>query len=156
MNDVLIRLGPDVVVADLRASSKSEALRVVARHAAKCVQLPEEAVHQTLLHREALGTTAIGRGVAIPHAVVAGLTDAFSLFARARSPLAFDAADGVPVSFVYLLLSPPDQAAQSTHLLAAACRALRDPAVRNALEAAADDRSLRTVLDWALYKRPRL
>jgi nitrogen PTS system EIIA component len=156
MTDLLAWLDLDFVVADLRAASKSEAMRLIAHHAAKRVFLSEREVHEALLHRERLGTTAIGRGVALPHAVIPALADTFSLFARLSPPLAFDALDGVPVSFLYLLLSPAEQAAKSTHLLAAACRVFRDSTVRNALRAAENERSLRAVLDWALSKRPRI
>ena len=153
MSDLLHPAAVDQVVANLRADTKPDAIRWLARRAAEQLRLPEEPIFEALMYREALGTTAIGRGVAIPHAVIPQLGETFKLLARLTPPVPFGAADGVPVAIAFLLLSPPDRAAESTHLLAAVCRALRDPATMAAVAGATDDRRLQDVLNAAMDGR---
>ena len=67
-----------------------------------------------LRNRERLSATAIGHGVAVPHAYVAGIPRVMLLFARLRDALAYAAPDAVPVDLVFMLVGPPE--AQSGHL----------------------------------------
>ncbi len=69
-------------LADLAAADKNALLRDLATKAAASIALPEEAVAAGLLKREALGSTGIGAGIAMPHARFAGLSKSFGLFAR--------------------------------------------------------------------------
>ena len=69
---------------------------------------------QAVLSREALASTAVGRGVAIPHAYLEAISEPLVFFARAQPPLEHNAPDGVPVDLMFLLTGPPD--AQSKHL----------------------------------------
>jgi PTS system nitrogen regulatory IIA component len=146
MTSILDLLPPEHVFGGLRAATKAEALAQLARRAAGALGLPEAAVLQPLLRREALGSTAIGRGVAIPHAVLPMLDRSFALFALAAAPIPFDAVDRQPVQAIFLLLTPEACAAESTHLLALACRGLRDPAVLAGLGQAPDDGALHAAL----------
>ncbi|HLZ66109.1 MAG TPA: PTS sugar transporter subunit IIA [Aliidongia sp.] len=153
MTELLRPATVDRIIADLRVRTKPDAFRLLARRAAERVGLPEDPIFEALTYRETLGTTAVGRGIAIPHAVIPELRETFKLFARLVPPVPFGAADGVPVSLVFLLLTPPDRAAESTHLLASICRALRDPVTLAAVSGAADDRQLQAVLEAAMAGR---
>jgi PTS system nitrogen regulatory IIA component len=146
MISILDLLPPDRVFGGLRAATKAEALGQLAHRAAVALDLSEAVVLHALLRREALGSTAIGRGVAIPHAVLPMLDRSFALFALTATPIPFDAVDHQPVSAIFLLLTPETCAAESTHLLAHVCRGLRDPAVLTALAHAADDVALHDLL----------
>jgi PTS system nitrogen regulatory IIA component len=64
--------------------------------------------------REALGSTGLGQGVAVPHSQIAGLLTAVVLYVRPRVPLDFDAPDARPVTDVIALLVP--EGANTTHL----------------------------------------
>lgn len=81
---------------------------------------------EALLERERLGSTAIGKGVAIPHAVAPGIERMIGVFARLRPACAFDALDDRPVDLVFMLLAP--DTCGSTHLkaLAKIARCLHD------------------------------
>ncbi|GGF30017.1 nitrogen regulatory protein [Aliidongia dinghuensis] len=146
-------LPPDRVFGGLSATSKAEALGQLAARAAAALGLPTGLVLQSLLWREALGSTAIGHGVAIPHAVLPVLDHSFALFARAAVPIPFDGVDGRPVSAIFLLLTPEDCAAESTHLLAQVCRGLRDPQALPALDRAGSDAALYATLTGLLVGR---
>jgi len=153
MPSLLELLTPERVISQLRVATKSDALRQLAGRAAAAVGLPEDKVFQALCRREALGSTAIGRGVAIPHAVLPALGQSFCLFALTATPIPFDAVDGYPVSAIFVFLTPEDCAAESTHLLARVCRTLRDPPAIPLLRQAVGDAALHDTLTRLLGNR---
>jgi mannitol/fructose-specific phosphotransferase system IIA component (Ntr-type) len=98
------------------------------------VALHRDALLQALLEREALGSSAVGLGLAIPHtrSMVVGATA--MAFARLRRALPFGAADGVPVRVVLLIVAPyGPTGALYQPLLAAVAGAARDDAGRRRL-----------------------
>ncbi len=137
-------LGPDRVFDRLRVADKAALLTELGRRAAAALGLPEAAVTASLAAREALGSTGVGNGIAVPHARVEGLPALAGFFARLARPIDYAAIDGRQVDLVFLLLSPADGA----HLaaLAAMSRRLRDKAVAAAIRAAPDAEALRALL----------
>lgn len=119
-------LKPDRVVADLRATSKKQALQELARHGAKVTGLNERAIFEVLLEREKLGTTGVGNGIAIPHGKLDELDGLYGLFARVERPVDFDSIDGDPVDLMFLLLAPESSGADHLKALARISRLLRD------------------------------
>jgi PTS system nitrogen regulatory IIA component len=91
-----------------------------------CGVVPAEAVLAALQSREALGSTGLGKGFALPHARVEGLTRFIGLFARLGRPIEYDAIDGAPVDVVFLLLMPADAANAQMAALAAVSRRFRN------------------------------
>lgn len=125
---------PEGVIASLPAANKGQTLRELARRGARLSGLDEAAVNKALLEREALGSTGIGRGVALPHARIPGLKRFVGVVARLAQPIEFEAIDQRPVDLLFLLLAPEnaprDQIAalaRISHLFrdAGACEALR-------------------------------
>ncbi|MFC4727818.1 PTS sugar transporter subunit IIA [Coralloluteibacterium thermophilus] len=95
-------------------------------------------VLQALLARERIGSTALGHGVAVPHA---RLEDdggrVCAAFLRLSTPIDFGAPDGAPVDLL-LALSMPQHCSEHLQLLAEVSERLGDPALREALRAAPD------------------
>lgn len=131
----LFTLQPDAV-GTIRADSKVEILEKLAGSFAKVYGLDAKAVLARIQEREALGSTGFGRGVAIPHARIDGLTRPVAAFLRLESPAQFDAADGMPVDIIFGLLSPENAGAAHLHALAAISRLMRDEAMHSALSLA--------------------
>jgi PTS system nitrogen regulatory IIA component len=129
-------LGSDGIVLRSGASSKREALRVIADAAAQSLNLDEGKVLDALLEREALGSTGLGNGVAIPHARVEGLTRICGVFVRMDTPVAYGAVDDRPVDLLFALFAPPRDGAEHLRALAAVSRALRSPELREKLRQA--------------------
>lgn len=123
---------PEAVVA-IRADSKPAILQSLAACFARVYGLDEAAVLARIEDRERLGSTGFGRGVAIPHARIEGLNRPVAAFLRLESPVAFDAADGMPVDLVFGLLSPEHAGAAHLHALAAISRLMRDARMHAAL-----------------------
>ncbi|WP_339913517.1 PTS sugar transporter subunit IIA [uncultured Brevundimonas sp.] len=129
-------LSQDGVVLRSGASSKRQALHVVAEAAAATLGLPEARVLEALLEREALGSTGLGSGVAVPHARIEGIDRVSAVFVRLDTPVAYGAVDDRPVDLMFALFAPPRDGADHLRALAAASRALRSPALREHLRQA--------------------
>jgi nitrogen PTS system EIIA component len=119
-------LTPRSVVAQLRVTGKKQVLQEIARRAAAATGINERRIYEVLSERERLGTTGIGRGVAVPHGKLAELTRVYGLFARLDRPIAFDSIDNQPVDLVFVLLAPLDAGAEHLKALAMVSRLLRD------------------------------
>jgi PTS system nitrogen regulatory IIA component len=121
-------IGPDGVIANLKASSKKQALQELAHRASAITGLHERAIFDTLLERERLGTTGVGLGIAIPHGKLADIDRIYGLFARLKQPIDFDAIDEQPVDLIFVLLAPESAGADHLKALARVSRLLRDKA----------------------------
>jgi len=129
-------LTPESVIPALRATSKKQALQDLAKRAAEITGLSERAVFDVLLEREQLGTTGVGRGIAIPHGKLTGIDRIHGMFARLERPIDFEAIDDRPVDLIFLLLAPQSAGADHLKALARVSRLLRDNAVCDKLRAA--------------------
>jgi nitrogen PTS system EIIA component len=129
-------LAPDCVFSGLRATDKTSLIKELAKRGATRIGLETDAVAEPLFAREALGSTGIGRGIALPHARIPKLQRFFALLARLEKPIDFAAIDEQPVDLVFLLLTPEN--AGREHLTALACisRVLRNGDVVRSLRGA--------------------
>ena len=144
---VLELVGPSGVMADLEASSKKHALELMAAFAAQSLGLSSKAVFTVLVDREKLGSTGVGRGIAIPHAKMAGLEGIHGFLIRSREAVPFEAVDDEPVDLFFLLLAPESAGAEHLKALARVSRALRDRETVKALREAAGAGAMRAVLE---------
>jgi PTS system nitrogen regulatory IIA component len=142
----LHELFPPDRVLRLRAADKGAVLGELSRRAAAMLALPAGEVSAALAAREALGSTGVGAGIAVPHARLHGLDAPAGLFARLDKPVDWAAIDGRPVDLVFLLVSPDKGGAEHLAALAAATRRLRDAAVAAAIRAAKDPAGIRGAL----------
>jgi PTS system nitrogen regulatory IIA component len=126
-------VSPQAVLCGARAASKKQALQEIAHRAADAYGLEVRGVVEGLLAREKLGSTAMGNGVAIPHARVAGLEGIVAVFARLDRPVDFEAADGQGVDLIFALLAPQDAGADHLRALAKVSRLMRDASIRKKL-----------------------
>jgi PTS system nitrogen regulatory IIA component len=129
-------ISPRGVLANLRASSKKQALQELAKRAAEITSESERAIFEVLLERERLGTTGVGNGIAIPHGKLASLPRLYALFAKLEQPIDFDAIDEQPVDLICLLLAPQTAGADHLKALAQVSRLLRDRQVCDKLRGA--------------------
>ncbi len=116
-------------------NSKSQVLRTVV----ELMQLPEEVdrdfLYKVLLAREALGSTGVGDGVAIPHVrnpIVLHITRPVLTLCFLEQPIPFGAIDGEPVNTLFTLISPTVRA--HLHLLSRLGYVLRNPGFKDALK----------------------
>ena len=124
------------VVLRSGASSKRQALQTVAEAAAQALGMPESRIMEALLEREALGSTGLGSGVAVPHARLEGIARVTAVFVRLENPVAYGAVDDRPVDLLFALFAPPRDGAEHLRALAAVSRTLRSPEMRERLRQA--------------------
>lgn len=129
-------------VAVIDVADKDEILCRLAAIFAAAWDLDAGMVLDHLQEREALGSTGFGRGVAIPHARISGISRPVAALLKLRQPVDFAAADGLPVDLVFGLLSPENSGATHLHALAAISRMVRDEKVHDALSDAVDAEAL--------------
>jgi PTS system nitrogen regulatory IIA component len=121
-------LSSDCVMLDVRAKDKASLLRQLCTEAATKVGLNAEEVVSQIAKREALGSTGLGNGLALPHARLKGLKTPFAVLAQLHHGIDFDAIDNQPVDIVLLLLlSDTANGDAQLNALACAARKLRDP-----------------------------
>jgi PTS system nitrogen regulatory IIA component len=129
--DILAR---DAVILDLGVQTKREVLAEMANALAKVEpQIEADRLLEVLLEREALQSTGIGEGVAIPHGKMVGLDRLVASFARSHEGVDFEAIDGQPTHHFFLLVVPEHSGGQYLKALARISRFFRDPAFRQRL-----------------------
>ena len=136
----------ECVTANLKATSKKQALQDLARRAADVSGLHERAVFDVLMERERLGTTGVGNGIAIPHGKLPNLDRLYGLFARLNQPIDFQAIDERPVDLVFVLLAPEGAGADHLKALARISRLLRDQNVCDKLRGTDNAEALFAIL----------
>ncbi len=139
---------PECIVLDVPASYSGQALEEVGKLLNARHGLRSSAVVARLVRREKRGSTALGYGVAIPHADVPGLGRPLAAFVRMRDPVPFDAPDRQPVRDLLVLVVP--RPAMSVHfdMLTHYRALLSNREFREQLAACEDETSV-----WRLFER---
>lgn len=108
-------LTPGRSQVNVPGGSKKRVLEQIAKVIAQDLpDLDAQAIFESLIAREKLGSTGFGNGIAIPHCRMAGCNSPLSAVLRLEAPVDFDAIDGAPVDLLFVLLVP--QAATDEHL----------------------------------------
>ena len=130
-------LSPERICCDVHSSSKKRLLELISIELARnSDQLSQREIFESLCARERLGSTGLGRGVAIPHGRVKGTSHVEASFFRLSKPLSFDAADGEPVDLLFALAVPEDCGQDHLKLLAHIAELFSDPELLEDLRSA--------------------
>lgn len=130
----------------IAAASKRQALSIAAEIAGRQFGIKVSDVLDALLEREALGSTGVGYGVAVPHARLAGLQRLRGVFVRLEQPVEFEAVDDRPVDLIFALFAPPQASGEHLRALARVSRLLRRADVREQLRQAHGADAIRALL----------
>lgn len=141
------RISAADIILGLEVGSKRSLLQALAAEAASRLGRAEGEILAALQARETLGSTALGRGVALPHAQLAGNHPPVMLLARLCHPIDYEARDEEPVDLVILMLWPEVAAEGFMPALAETCRALREPQALRRLRGAASAEEVVAILD---------
>jgi nitrogen PTS system EIIA component len=128
------------------APGKRQALSTIAEIASRSFGLKSADVLDALLDREAVASTGVGHGVAVPHARLAGLARVRGVFMRLEQPVAFGAVDDRPVDLIFALFAPPEASGEHLRALARVSRLLRQSDIREQLRKARSVDALRALL----------
>jgi PTS system nitrogen regulatory IIA component len=121
-------LSAERIRCDVQSSSKKRLLEVISEELARnSDEFSKREIFESLCARERLGSTGLGKGVAIPHGRVKGSRHVQASFIRLKKPLPFDAADGEPVDLLFCLAVPEDCGEDHLKLLAQVAEMFSDP-----------------------------
>jgi PTS system nitrogen regulatory IIA component len=121
------------------ATSKKKVLENLSEKLANNSKAIEaDKIFQALLERERLGSTGLGKGVAIPHARVPNLPHSVAAMLMLETPINFDAADNKPVDIIFGLLVPEEDNEHCLQYLSSLVTMFRDPAICEKIRAATD------------------
>ena len=134
----LLRLfDPRTCLFDLQATSKDVALEAIVARIAAAGTHHHQILLDMLRNREALGSTAVVKGVAFPHGRSLAVTRLTAVFARSPGGVPFDSTDGEPTHLFFALLAPPqDRDNQYLPALGRIVETVQDDTLRDRLLAA--------------------
>lgn len=138
-------LSKQAVSADLKGTNKEEIIRELAElliSAGEVDKKHKNKLVEILLAREALGSTAIGQGVGIPHGKSECVDKLVGAFGLSQKGVNFDSLDGEPVYTFFLLVAPVDSAGPHLKALARISRILKDKFFRESLKTAKDEKTI--------------
>lgn len=139
------------VESQLAARTKEQAIREILEGLYKRRAIGERAsILQSLLQREQLGSTAIGDGVALPHARVETLPEAVLFVAVSREGVDFQGADGVPCRLIILFLIPATDTSLSLKILSQLAKLTSDKDLCSRLIGAGSNEKLYSILEEAV------
>lgn len=138
-------LSKKAVVTDLKSSKKEDVIKELVDaliNAGDIDKRHRNKLIDALMAREALGSTAIGQGIAIPHAKSDCVSKLLAAFALSKKGVDFDSLDGDLAYIFFLLVAPQDSAGPHLKALARISRLLKDKYFRDTLRACADEKAV--------------
>src|SRR5262249_10317642 len=142
----------EAIIPELTATTKEAVIRemVESLRAAGYFKAGEpEDIVKAILRRETLGSTGIGRGVAIPHTKHSSVDRLVGTVAVSHSGVPFNSVDGEPVYVLVLLVSPQDQPGPHLRALENVARSMRDDGFVRSLRQATTRDAIWALLDEA-------
>ena len=142
----------DAIRARVDATTKEGVIREMVDALVKSGNIQaadQEGIVKAIMKREDLGSTGIGRGVAVPHTKHPSVTKLVGTVAVSPRGIDFESLDGDPVQLFFLLVSPPDRPGDHLRALENISRQLRDDGFCRQLKAAHDPAAIRQLLEEA-------
>jgi PTS system nitrogen regulatory IIA component len=142
--------GADGILLDVELRDRRHAIETAAAAISRINDLNRDSIARALWQRERAGSTALGGGVAIPHARIPGISQPIILFPRPAWAIDFDAPDGKPVGMILVVLVPSAGSAEDhLRLLQSIAERFEDPLFRERLmEKSAADAAWGSLALW--------
>ena len=140
-------LQDDLIIENIAATDKVGVLREFAGHLQTQGKIESgNNLVRVLTEREALGSTGIGDGVAIPHGRLSGATEIIMAFGRSAWGVDYDSLDAKPVFLFFLLVTPEDRPGDYLQTLARISRILKNSKLRTRLMQASGRKEIWNIL----------
>ena len=142
-------LSKKAILTDIRATKKEEVIKELVDALVAAGEIEKRCRNKlidALMTRESLGSTAIGQGIAIPHAKSDCVDKLIAAFGLSKKGVDFDSLDGEPAYIFFLLVAPQDSAGPHLKALARISRLLKDKYFRDSLRACTDDKSILKII----------
>ncbi|MFY9401892.1 MAG: PTS sugar transporter subunit IIA [Candidatus Omnitrophota bacterium] len=138
-------LSKKAIITDIKATKKEDVIKELVDALIEAGDVEKRARNkliESLMSREALGSTAIGQGIAIPHAKSDSISKLVAAFGLSVKGVDFDSLDGEPAYIFFLLVAPQDSAGPHLKALARISRLLKDKYFRDTLRTCEDDKAI--------------
>ena len=119
-------LSDDAFLINFDGTSKKQVLEELSKLAEIKLGINSRILVENLTKREKLGSTAVGNGIAIPHANVFNIDKPYVFVSTLVNGLDFNSTDDIPVDIIFLLIAPDDQGSEHLQALALISRLLRN------------------------------
>ena len=123
INDMLSN---DTMLINFDGTSKKQVLEELSKLADNKLGINSRNLLENLTKREKLGSTAVGNGIAIPHANVANIDKTYVFVSTLVNGLDFNSTDDMPVDIIFLLIAPDNKGSEHLQALALISRLLRN------------------------------
>lgn len=143
-------LSKKAILTDIKSGKKEDVIKELVDtliNAGEIEKRHRNKLIDSLMTRESLGSTAIGQGIAIPHAKCDCVQQLVAAFGLSKKGIDFDSLDGEPAYIFFLLVAPQDSAGPHLKALARISRLLKDKYFRDNLRACADDKSVIKIIN---------
>ena len=119
-------LSDDAFLMNFDGTSKKQVLEELSKLAEIKLGINSRTLLENLIKREKLGSTAVGNGIAIPHANVTTIDRPFVFVSTLVNGLDFNSTDDLPVDIIFLLIAPDNKGSEHLQALALISRLLRN------------------------------
>lgn len=141
--DIETILSPECATIAAPGTSKKRALELISQLASqRYTDINPQQLFESLLAREKMGSTGIGKGIALPHGRLPNVDHAIAVFVKCDEPIPFDAIDGKPVDLLFALFVPEDNCKQHLSTLASMAKVLDNKDICRSLRKSADDHEI--------------
>ena len=138
-------LSKKAITTDIKSTKKEEVIQELVDlliAAGEIEKRYRNKLIEALMTRESLGSTAIGQGIAIPHAKSEAVNKLVAALALSKKGVDFDSLDAEPVYIFFLLVAPQDSAGPHLKALARISRLLKDKYLRDNLRSSQDEKTI--------------
>ena len=140
-------------LVNFEASSKKNVLDKLSKLAEKYTKINSRILLEALTKREKLGSTAVGNGIAIPHANCPDIDKPKVFVALLSNSLDFNANDDQPVDIIFLLLAPENSGSEHLQALALVSRLLRNKELTTKLRGCKNTESAYAVVSQSVREK---
>ena len=151
--NIIDMLSDKSILVNFEASSKKNALDELAKLAEKDIKVNAQSLLESLIKREKLGSTAVGNGIAIPHANCINIEKPKVFVALLSKGLDFNANDDQLIDIIFLLLAPQNNGSKHLQALALVSRLLRNKELTTKLRGCKNTESAFAVISQSVQEQ---
>ena len=143
-------LSDNAFLINFDGTSKKQVLEELSKLAEIKLGINSRTLLENLIKREKLGSTAVGNGIAIPHANIASIDRPFVFVSTLVNGLDFNSTDDLPVDIIFLLLAPNNKGSEHLQALALISRLLRNKELTSKLRGCKSTESALAVISQSI------
>ncbi len=146
MSNIVKDLQIDLVISDMVANNKKQALDIIAEHMSKEIKCSKAVIYDRLMDKEQSTSSGIGGGIAIPHMRMLQMDHPITMLTKITKPIEFNAVDNKPVDIICTLISPRKDGPLHLRRLSRLSRMLANKEICTRLRETQDQNMIRSIM----------